>query len=158
MVRRKKYGPFDYERRAGQRNYDVQSDIDRIIINSEARMLAVVRQSISEMVEDMQTPTAKGGKMRVDTGFLRSSGLGSLEGPPSGPVRGDKDKTYTWNGDFINTTLLKMKLGDSFYFGWTAHYAKYREAYDGFLEAGLQKWQNYVDKAVTHFRNKDMRK
>ena len=38
-------------------------------------LLAVVRDSISTTVETAQTPVKKGGKMRVDTGFLRSSSV-----------------------------------------------------------------------------------
>jgi hypothetical protein len=146
-----------WETAAGARNYDVKSQIDKIVINTEARLLAVVRQSISDVVEDMQTPTAQGGKMRVKTGFLRRSGAASLNAPPVGqgtPVKGQP--VEAWNADTLNTALAKMKIGDVLYFGWTANYAKYREAFDGFLESGLQKWQTYVDKAVLHFKNKDM--
>lgn len=145
-----------WETAAGARNYDVKSQIDKIVVNTEARILAVVRQSISDTVEDMQTPTAQGGKMRVKTGFLRRSGAASLNAPPAGPTKGEKNSTYLWEADSLNTVLAKMKIGDVLYFGWTANYAKYREAFDGFLESGLQKWQSHVDKAVLYFKNKDM--
>jgi len=132
--------------------------LDRIVVNTEARLLAVVRQSISDTVEEAQVPTKKGGKMRVRTGFLRSSGVAALNAAPTGPRKGDPKGTYTWNGDSITAVLAKMKIGDTFYFGWTAHYAKHREAFDGFLESALMNWQNNVDKAVQRFRNKDMGK
>lgn len=136
---------------------DLVTQIDTIVIKTEARMLAVMRQSIANVVEDAQTPVAKGGRMRVKTGFLRASGLASLNAAPSGPRVGDKKKTYAWEGESVNTVLAKMKIGDAFYFGWTAGYAKYREVFDGFLESAIQKWQNHVDTAVQYFRNKDMR-
>lgn len=122
--------------------------IDKFVADTQEKMLVVVKQSISDVVEDAQTPIAKGGKMRVKTGFLRHSGTATLNALPRGQSRGDKNMTYTWDGDFINVVLAKMKIGDTFYFGWTAHYAKYREAYDGFLESALQKWQSFVDKNV----------
>lgn len=137
---------------------DLITEIDRIVINSNARLLAVVRKSISDVIEDAQTPVAKGGKMRVDTGFLRSSGLASLNAPPRGLGRGDRKGTYTWNGEAINSVLARIKIGDVVYFGWTANYAKYREVFDGFLESAVQKWQNHVNSAVQYFRNKDVSK
>lgn len=135
---------------------DFSQQVDKIVINTEARMLAVARQSIQETIEDMQTPVAKGGKMRVKTGFLRSSGLSSLNTVPAGPGRGDKNGTFNFTGEQLAATLLKMKLGDIFIWGWTANYARYRERYDGFLEAGLQNWGKHVQNAVQFFRNKDL--
>jgi len=134
---------------------DFETQIDTLVIKTEARLLAVTRQAIEELIEDVQTPVAKGGKMRVDTGFLRSTGLSSLNAPPTGVGSGEKDKKYLYSGEPVNLTLAKMKIGDSFYFGWTANYARHREVFDGFLETGLQKWQSHVDKAVQFFRDKD---
>jgi len=119
-------------------------------------MLDVTRIAVSSVIEDAQTVKAKGGKMRVDTGFLRASGLASLNTLPSGPSKGRKRTPteigvlpeYSIFGESLNLVLAKMKLGDTFYWGWTANYARYREIYDGFLDTALQKWQQFVDDAV----------
>lgn len=114
---------------------------------SEQRMLAVMQSSLQDVVNEMQQPVAKGGKMRVDTGFLRASGRASLTAFPSGPSikpSAAAPNSYTWNGEAISATLIKMKFGDTFYFGWTANYARYRELYDGFLEAAMQHWPRIV--------------
>ena len=151
---------------AKDRNYDFTTKIDEIVVNTQARLLAVVRTAISNVVDDAQTPVAKGGKMRVDTGFLRSTGLADVGKVPIGPSvspdhattqypRRGKAQSYTYDGQFLNIALSKMKIGDTFYFGWTANYAKYREAYDGFLESALQKWQTHVDNAITRLRDRD---
>lgn len=132
--------------------------IDQFVLNTEKRIEAVLKKSISDLIEDAQTPTAKGGRMRVDTGFLRSSGVASLNAAPRGPGRGDKNKTYVWEGESLNAVLANLKLGDAFYFGWSAKYARHREAYDAFLETATQKWQEYVDKGTQYFKNKDMSK
>lgn len=151
----------DWQGQLAARNYDFKSQIDQIVIRTEARLLAVVRGSIDSLIQDAQTPVVQGGKMRVDTGFLRNSGISSLNSPPSGETRGRARRSgetgllYQWNGEAVGVTLAKMKIGDTFYFGWTAVYAKYREAFDGFLEAAVQKWQYFVDKEVVYFRNKD---
>tara|TARA_R110000851_G_scaffold66998_4_gene151134 strand:- start:1519 stop:1953 length:435 start_codon:yes stop_codon:yes gene_type:complete len=134
--------------------------IDTFVIDTEAKILGVTRRSIFDMIEDVQTPTQQGGRMRVDTGFLRISGLASLNSLPAGLGKGRKRAKnevgvldeYSGNvGEQVNITLGKMEIGDAFYFGWTANYAVYREAFDGFLETGLQKWQSYVDENVRKF-------
>lgn len=149
-----KAGPPTWEFKISQRNYDFETQIDNFVINTQARLLAVMRTAISRTIDDAQTPTAKGGKMRVDTGFLRASGQASLEGIPAGPSKPVKDTAYAYNGDALNVVLAKMQIGDSFFWGWTAKYAKYREAYDGFLEASLQNWQTRVNAVVNIFKNK----
>lgn len=159
---------FDRRR---ERNYDFSTVIDRFVINSQKRMLKVVRKAFDEVVDEAQTPVAKGGKMRVDTGFLRASGIASLNALPMGDnigrrrLPGEVGKPlpeYKKNDEYskidsFNRVLAEFKLGDVIFFGWTARYAKYREVYDGFLETALQKWQNHVDKAVQYYRDKDVK-
>lgn len=121
------------------------AQVDAIVAKTEKRMLALMRESIQRTVDDAQTPVGKGGRMRVDTGFLRASGQGSLNGMPSGPVRGEKGVTYdTGAADTVVLELGKMEFGSIFFFGWTANYAKYRETFDGFLGVAVQKWPQTV--------------
>ena len=129
--------------------------IDRVVADTKDKMLKVVRNSIQEVVEDAQTPLVKGGKMHVDTGFLRSSGQAQLNQLPVGQTEG-RDRAEGEMGvlpeyaisdkaDYILPTLWKMKIGDTFYFGWTARYAQIREIYDGFMESAVMKWKQIVD-------------
>lgn len=148
MPRKPSYGPHRYQFELAKRNKNFETQIDQIIVNTEAKLLAVVKTAIQDTVEEAQVPVAKGGKMRVKTGFLRSSGVAALNQLPSGPGRGDPNGTYRWNGDAIGVVLAKLKIGDTFNFGWTANYAKYREAYDGFLESAMMNWQRNVDRAI----------
>lgn len=145
----------DWESRLSARNYTFDMQIDKFVVNTKQRLLNVAAQSILETVKDVQTTIYEGGKMRFKTGFLRRSGTGSLNAPPTGPDKGDPKGKYTWSSDSVVALLAKMKIGDVFYFGWTANYAKYREAYDGFLESAVQKWQSHVDKAVAYYKQKD---
>ena len=130
------------------------SQVDDIIITTEKRLIALARQSTQEVVDQAQTPVAKGGKMRVDTGFLRASGQMSLTGMPTGPVRSEADDQgeYNWQKTTVVTSLSKLKLGMSVFFGWTAGYAKYRETYDGFLESAVQNWPVIVDKVTRQIK------
>lgn len=123
---------------------------------TEERMLATVQIAAQDLITDMQTPVAKGGRMRVDTGFLRASGRASLEGWPSGPSQKPEDAPvgqYTGiYDDFdaypLGAVLLDMRLGDTLYFGWVAAYAPVRNTYDGFMDIPLQNWQGYIDRAA----------
>lgn len=135
----------------GQRNYSFSADVDRIVANTEKRMLLVMKQSLLNAVNEMQTPVAKGGKMRVDTGFLRASGQPSLNGMPQGMSMKPKEAgpgSYDWKPAQTEVILGQMQFGAIFFFGWTANYAKYREAYDGFMYSTVQRWQNIVDGVV----------
>lgn len=129
-----------------------EATIDKFVTESEQKMLIVARESIKAVVDESQTTVSDGGKMRVDTGFLRSTGLASLNAPPIGPSVRDKTQKYSWSGDSVTATLARMKFGDVFYFGWTANYAKYREVYDGFLISALQNFQQYVNESIRRFK------
>lgn len=136
----------------------ISADIDAIILTTNKRLLAVMRQSISDVINEAQLATKKGGKMRVDTGFLRASGQASLSGMPQGPGRGEPGKEYPYDQrtstggvgatisgtENIIATLGNLQIGHVFYFGWTANYARYRELYDGFLESALRNWGRIV--------------
>lgn len=133
-------------RRAYNNGHGFTQQVEDIIAVSEKRMTALMRQSLQDVIDNAQTPTAKGGRMRVDTGFLRASGQASLSGMPQGPGRGESDKpgSYAYDTNNVVIQLGKLKIGDTFYFGWTANYARYRELYDGFLEGALMHWGRIV--------------
>lgn len=130
-----------------QRAYGhLTADIEDFVATSEKRMIALMRESIQDVVLNAQTPVGKGGRMRVDTGFLRASGQASLTGMPTGPTRGELTApgSYGYNENTVTVKLGDLKIGQTFHFGWTAEYAKYRELYDGFLEGALQNWARIV--------------
>jgi hypothetical protein len=148
MARRSRQGPSKADFIVGSRNYSLSADIDKIIANTEKRMLLVMKQSLINAINEMQTPVSKGGKMRVDTGFLRASGQASLNGMPSGLDRPAEGQTYNWEGSKAEATIGGMQIGAVLYWGWSANYARYREAYDGFLYSTIQRWQQIVDKVI----------
>lgn len=117
---------------------------------SQKRLRAISNQSTMDVIEDAQLPQAKGGRMHVDTGFLRNSGQVSLNGMPTGPTRGDKNASY--DGDALASVaaleIAKAQPGQTIFFGWTANYAQARENKDAFLRLAIQKWQSFVDKNV----------
>lgn len=130
------------------------AQVDEIIAKTDKRMIALARESIQRTINDAQTPVGKGGRMRVDTGFLRASGQPSYNGMPTGPVRGDKTEpnSYATDEGTVTLALAQLTLGAVFYFGWTANYARYREAFDGFLGVAVQKWPDTVAKVTEEIK------
>lgn len=76
------------------------------------QMRAVLSASVQDVLEEAQKPVAQGGRMPVDTGFLRNSLVCELNGSQIGT--GPESYTLAAAG---------MEPGDVARFGWTAAYA-----------------------------------
>lgn len=112
---------------------------------TELRLEAVIKTALQNMTTDMQTPVAKGGRMRVDTGNLRNSAGAALNTTPSA---GGSEYSQDATARVINS----LQLGDSFSFGWSASYARARENRDFFMRTAAQNWQQYIDTATAQVR------
>lgn len=106
----------------------------------------VTRQAFQEVLSEATRDIYHGGRMRVDTGFLRSSLKVQSGSMPSGPTKGRKDTSYPEPD--IALQIARTRLGGTIYAGWTADYARPRESIDGFAESAAQKWQQFVRQAV----------
>lgn len=133
--------------------------LDKVVDNLEDLTLDVVKESVKDLIKDANTPVNAGGRMRVDTGFLRSSGTGAINEIPRGETEGRRRSSgetgviYDYKGSSaLQAILQKLKIGDILYYGWTARYAEIRELYDGFLEAAVQKWNEIVDNNVRRLK------
>ena len=139
-------------------NNKFNATMDKFVLDTEEKILAVTKNSIQELIEEASKPEKAGGKMHVDTGFLRASGGAALNEIPVGPTEG-RERNPGEEGvlpeysnydvsSVIGAVLPDMKIGDVFYFGWTARYALYRELYDGFLKSACDNWQRIVNKNI----------
>lgn len=113
------------------------------------RNLAIFRGSVEELARQSNVPIAQGGKMPVDTGFLRSSQGGSRIGMPYGPGKGDRNTKYTapFSGP-IELVTAQANLGETIWIGWTAMYARFMEARYGFMRSEAQNWP-YIVQRIT---------
>ena len=120
------------------------AQVDKWTRKTADRMERVFKESAQRTFEIAQVPTGKGGRMRIDTGFLRATGQASLSGAPIGPS--DKSEGIPQN----NTALViaSARIGDTITYGWTANYAEFRNFKDGFMTDAIQKWQQTVDEVV----------
>ena len=125
------------------------AQVDDWIAKSERLSMTVLQQATRAVINEANTPTAKGGRMRVKTSTLRNSLKSKIGSMPSGTAEpGD------WTGSEVVFTLTRMQPGQVFYAGWIANYARPREHYDGFLRMAAQKWQQQVDAAARQLKQR----
>lgn len=126
----------------------------------EGAVEAVFKESVQDVVSEMQTPISAGGRMRVDTGFLRASLLASTTAMPpinssAKPVEG---QSYAPDFGQIEAVIVGADVGDTLYFGYTASYAGYREygsrgqPPDGFVRLAAQNWPIIVDRKAAELK------
>ncbi len=132
------------------------ADLKKILAGYEQDLLNVAKQSIQEVVSTAQTPKARGGRMPVDTGFLRNSLISGVNGA-FGPQGED---SYVF-------AIAQLKLGDTSRFAWTAAYAMRMElGYSGadalgriyeqegnhFVGSAAAQWEDIVRKNALKVR------
>lgn len=128
---------------------DFAKQVGAFVAKSDARMLAVFRQSAQDMIEEAQTSRGAGGNLPVDTGFLRNSGQASLNTTPSGePIKPKNYSGGSWNPDEAALVISKAQLGDRVIFGYVARYAPYMEARYGWVRLAAQNWPQIVNRSV----------
>ncbi|OOG61984.1 hypothetical protein B0E45_31755 [Sinorhizobium sp. A49] len=126
----------------------------------EGAVEAVFKEATQEVVEEMQKPTGQGGRMRVDTGFLRASLLASSTSMPAinasaKPIDG---RPYTPDFAQVEAVIAGSDIGDTLYFGYTAAYAGHREygsngqPADGFVRLAAQNWPIIVDRKAAELK------
>ena len=121
------------------------------VAQTKERMDAVRKESAQRVVEIMQTPVAKGGRMRVDTGFLRASLVGMIgQGSFSPRDKPDGAGSFSYDAGQINLVIAGAAPSDAITVGYTATYARPREygargqPGDAFVRLASQQWGRVV--------------
>lgn len=124
---------------------------------SKRRQLAIFRESTQRVAQRAGVPESLGGKMPVDTAFLRNSVAASTAGMPGAGAQAPE------------LVLLTVKVGDTVWVGWTAVYAMrieygfqgtdslgrtYNQAGKGFLRAQIQLWDSIVADVTAEARRR----
>jgi hypothetical protein len=123
---------------------------------------AVFKESVQEVVEEMQKPVGQGGRMRVDTGFLRASLMASTAAMPRINLGSQPADGGTYSADFgqIEAVIAGADVHDTLYFGYTAAYAGHREfgsngqAPDAFVRSAAQQWQGIVERQAADLKRR----
>jgi hypothetical protein len=134
------------------------SAVDAWAMQTEQRLEAVVKTAAQDVASEMIRPVGAGGRMRVDTGFLRASLRSSTAAMP----QIDQSSQPGLGGGFgdpdVALTILGAAMGQPIYLGFTASYAAHREygangqAPDGFVRGAAEQWTSLVSSAVRKVR------
>lgn len=123
---------------------------------SVAQIEAVLSASVQDVVEEAQRPKAQGGRMPVDTAFLRNSLVSELNGAQMGQ-----------GAESYALTAEAMGIGDIARFAWTAAYAKrlhfgfvgedsmgrtYNQQGNYWIDGAAAEWQQTVSKNVERLK------
>lgn len=134
---------------------------------SEARMTAVFRDAAQSVAEDVKKTIPNGGKMPIDTGFLRASLMASTAQMPTLDDSPEKDKSYPDDNAQIELVIAGAQLGQTIYLGFTAVYARrleygftgtdslgrtYNQQGLGFVRKSAQKWPLIVKESATKIK------
>lgn len=128
--------------------------VDSWISKSEVLMTEVARESIQRLLEKVQTPKAQGGRMPVQTGFLRSSMVVTLNTPHVGFSQRVKGKMYDYPFDQYLMTINNFKLGDKVFAVFASAYAIHQEYGTSrmpgnfFVRTAAQEWPQTVNGVV----------
>lgn len=128
------------------------------VLETKARVLAVRNESAQRIVEIAQTPMAEGGRMRVDTGFLRAS-LVAFTGDGGMPAaRANPGGAFAYDAGQVSLVIAGADLDDRLTFAYTANYARPREygangqSPDAFVRMAAQQWQRVVGEVCVEAR------
>ena len=134
---------------------DFATQVREVTDKLKARQQAIFRASAARVLERASTPKGQGGRMPVDTGFLRNSVRASTAGVPNA---GSEDPALAF---------ARMTVGDTVTVGWTAAYAMrmehgfvgedklgrtYAQQGNGFLRAEVQNWNAIVREVTDEVR------
>lgn len=127
------------------------AQISNWVTKSERNIEAVVKESSQRVISTMQEPRASGGRMPVDTGFLRASLVPSLNIVTVSSRENPDTGFHNFDNNQVALKLAGLELGDTFYAVYAANYAAAQNygtqgrAPAGFVEGAAAQWQTIVN-------------
>lgn len=134
---------------------DFASQVKAFADKAQRRQLAIFRESAQRVAQRANVPQAQGGKLPVNTGFMRASQAGSVSGMPAGPGKGEPGRLYNAPlGQPVELAILQARIGGTVHIGWTANYARFMEARYGFMRSEAQNWGSIVNDVTTEVKRR----
>jgi hypothetical protein len=120
----------------------------------EKRLRAVAKESVQQTANMANEDRGSGGRMPVDTGFLRASRAGAVGRMPMGQSKPQGDGPFRVDNSGLSAALLRWnpEKGETFYVGWTANYARFMEYRYGFLRGATELWDQTVAREARRVR------
>lgn len=124
------------------------ADLKRFENLTADMMMRVAKASLQDVIRIAQTPVAQGGKMPVDTGYLRNSLVSSLDG-----------RDVARGPDSYVLAIIQLQMGQPMEFAWMAEYAVHRHYMVDVGQGGglwrddaAQQWPQIVAKNARRVR------
>ncbi len=111
-------------------------------------LTALVRQSAQDVEHEASKPRAAGGRMPIDTGFLRNSVVATVDGSLPGPtgIGLSRDQRFASLGQpNTQAALSQAQVGNVIMLTWTAFYAAYVEHNAMFVRGAIEMWDAIVE-------------
>ena len=134
------------------------AQIDAWVRETKERQTAVFRESSQRITEEILLPVAKGGHMRVETGFLRASLSASLDGAlpqlaarPESAVEASRASgapSIQFDSSPVTLTISNADIGDKITFAFAANYARHVENRFAMVRLGAQRWPQAVEEVA----------
>ena len=123
---------------------------------------AVFREAVQDLFETAQTPVGAGGRLPLDTGYLRASFQVSTTAMPpiSTSARPANGQSYSYTGQEVTAVLATAQLGVTVFGGYTASYAPFVEfgargrAPAAFVRTAAQRWPQIVRSKETEVQSR----
>jgi hypothetical protein len=139
-------------------NLTFSATIEKFGKDALAKATAVARQSAQDVRNEMLQERGKGGRMRVDTGFLRKSLMESTSAMPVIDAMARPTALSYSAPPAVSLVIAGWELGQPLYMGFTAAYAAYREygtsgqPPDAFVRSAAAQWQQIVNRNAARVR------
>lgn len=138
------------------------AQVSKWVLESEQRLDAVFKQSAQDVADEMTRPVGAGGRMPVDTGFLRASLQASTTEMPliDRDARPSAGQTYQDSASQITLVIANAKLGDPIFLGFSASYSQAVEfgargrPPAGFVRGAADQWQSIVNRNAAEARRR----
>lgn len=112
------------------------ADVRRFNSSAVALLTRARNRTVMGVVNEAQRPVGAGGRMPVDTGFLRRS------------IRAAIGKAPDESSGSPLSVLSFARLDQDVYIGWHAEYAWFQELRKGFMRGALSNVQRHADAAT----------
>lgn len=149
-------------------NLSFSAQVDAWVKQVKTREVAVFKESAQRVISEMQTPEGAGGRMPVDTGFLRASIQATLGAPATGFLSPLVDAPSPDAGQ-VALVIAGAELGDTIFATYGAEYARrqeygfvgedslgrsYNQAGKGFVRSAAQKWPQIVGQVSAELKTR----
>lgn len=140
-------------------NKTFSATIDEWVRETKQRQEAVAKTATQNLFFEVLRPVGQGGRMRIDTGFLRASFQASLNAPVNLSLANpDPEGDFPTDLGAISLVINQAEVGSVIFGTFTANYARAREygagnqPPDAFVLTNAQNWQQFVTDAVSEVR------